>query len=127
MLRALPTLTPVLSPQHRAVMYMIYGLLAVLASMGLLYLMIILSHCLLLYSVALAKQRWLCYVAGLCCLASFKVEPFGSWQVGPVCVSAPFPAHWCPSPWGHPPGGLLGQPQALLTISPGCIRALTAF
>ncbi|XP_041264497.1 protein-cysteine N-palmitoyltransferase HHAT-like protein [Onychostruthus taczanowskii] len=69
-------------PQHRAVMYMIYGLLAVLGSMGLVYLMIILSHCLLLYSVALAKQKWLCYVAGLCCLASFKVEPFGSWQSG---------------------------------------------
>uniref|UniRef100_A0A8D2PV43 Hedgehog acyltransferase like n=1 Tax=Zosterops lateralis melanops TaxID=1220523 RepID=A0A8D2PV43_ZOSLA len=69
-------------PQHRAVMYMIYGALAVLASMGLVYLMIILSHCLLLYSVALAKQKWLCYVAGLCCLASFKVEPFGSWQSG---------------------------------------------
>ncbi|RLW11352.1 hypothetical protein DV515_00001270 [Chloebia gouldiae] len=69
-------------PQHRAVMYMIYGVLAVLGSMGLVYLMIILSHCLLLYSVALAKQKWLCYVAGLCCLASFKVEPFGSWQSG---------------------------------------------
>ncbi|XP_023802342.1 protein-cysteine N-palmitoyltransferase HHAT-like protein, partial [Cyanistes caeruleus] len=68
-------------PQHRAVMYMIYGVLAVLGSMGLVYLMIILSHCLVLYSVALAKQKWLCYVAGLCCLASFKVEPFGSWQV----------------------------------------------
>lgn len=68
-------------------MYMIYGALAVLASMGLVYLMIILSHCLLLYSVALAKQKWLCYVAGLCCLASFKVEPFGSWQVGAVLAS----------------------------------------
>lgn len=80
-------------------MYMIYGVLAVLASMGLLYLMIILSHCLLLYSVALAKHKWLCYVAGLCCLASFKVEPFGSWQVGAVlAVSALFPAHCCPSP-----------------------------
>uniref|UniRef100_A0A8C5X648 Hedgehog acyltransferase like n=1 Tax=Malurus cyaneus samueli TaxID=2593467 RepID=A0A8C5X648_9PASS len=67
---------------HRAVMYMIYGVLAVLGSMGLVYLMIILSHCLLLYSVALAKQKWLCYLAGLCCLASFKVEPFGSWQSG---------------------------------------------
>ncbi|XP_014729146.1 PREDICTED: protein-cysteine N-palmitoyltransferase HHAT-like protein [Sturnus vulgaris] len=74
-------------PQHRAVMYMIYGVLAVLASMGLVYLMIILSHCLLLYSVALAKQKWLCYVAGLCCLASFKVEPFGSWQSGFVTGS----------------------------------------
>ncbi|XP_064906385.1 protein-cysteine N-palmitoyltransferase HHAT-like protein isoform X6 [Columba livia] len=68
-------------PQHRAVMYMVYGVLAVLGSMGLVYLMIILSHCLVLYSVALAKQKWLCYVAGLCCLATFKVEPFSSWQV----------------------------------------------
>ncbi|XP_054672487.1 protein-cysteine N-palmitoyltransferase HHAT-like protein isoform X2 [Grus americana] len=68
-------------PQHRAVVYMLYGILAVLGSMGLVYLMIILSHCLVLYSVALAKQKWLCYVAGLCCLASFKVEPFSSWQV----------------------------------------------
>lgn len=105
-------------------MYMIYGALAVLASMGLVYLMIILSHCLLLYSVALAKQKWLCYVAGLCCLASFKVEPFGSWQVGAVLAS--FPPRWCPSPWGYPQEGLLGQLQAP-AISPGCIRALTAF
>ncbi|KAM9233045.1 protein-cysteine N-palmitoyltransferase HHAT-like protein [Leptosomus discolor] len=69
-------------PQHRAVVYMLYGVSAVLGSMGLVYLMIILSHCLVLYSVALAKQKWLCYVAGLCCLASFKVEPFSSWQSG---------------------------------------------
>ncbi|XP_042744009.1 protein-cysteine N-palmitoyltransferase HHAT-like protein isoform X2 [Lagopus leucura] len=69
-------------PQHRAVVYMLYGMLAVLGSMGLTYLMIILSHCLILYSVALAKQKWLCYVAGLCCLASIKLEPFSSWQSG---------------------------------------------
>ncbi|POI22212.1 hypothetical protein CIB84_014041 [Bambusicola thoracicus] len=69
-------------PQHRAVVYMLYGMLAVLGSMGLAYLMIILSHCLILYSVALAKQKWLCYVAGLCCLASIKLEPFSSWQSG---------------------------------------------
>ncbi|XP_066847483.1 protein-cysteine N-palmitoyltransferase HHAT-like protein isoform X2 [Anser cygnoides] len=69
-------------PQHRAVVYMLYGVLAVLGSMGLVYLMIVLSHCLVLYSVALAKQKWLCYVAGLCCLASFKLEPFSSWQSG---------------------------------------------
>uniref|UniRef100_A0A8V5G1E7 Uncharacterized protein n=1 Tax=Melopsittacus undulatus TaxID=13146 RepID=A0A8V5G1E7_MELUD len=67
---------------HRAVVYMLYGFLAVLSSMGPVYLMIILSHCLVLYSVALAKQKWLCYVAGLCCLASFKMEPFSSWQSG---------------------------------------------
>ncbi|XP_052551048.1 protein-cysteine N-palmitoyltransferase HHAT-like protein isoform X2 [Tympanuchus pallidicinctus] len=27
-------------------------------------------------------QKWLCYVAGLCCLASIKLEPFSSWQSG---------------------------------------------
>lgn len=106
-------------------MYMIYGALAVLASMGLVYLMIILSHCLLLYSVALAKQKWLCYVAGLCCLASFKVEPFGSWQVSDVlalCLS-------CFQPTGvHllgviPKEGSWGSPRSW----PGCVRALTAF
>uniref|UniRef100_A0A493TH60 Hedgehog acyltransferase like n=1 Tax=Anas platyrhynchos platyrhynchos TaxID=8840 RepID=A0A493TH60_ANAPP len=69
-------------PWHRAVVYMLYGVLAVLGSMGLVYLMIVLSHCLVLYSVALAKQKWLCFVAGLCCLASFKLEPFSSWQSG---------------------------------------------
>uniref|UniRef100_A0A8B9QY13 Hedgehog acyltransferase like n=1 Tax=Anas platyrhynchos TaxID=8839 RepID=A0A8B9QY13_ANAPL len=71
-----------LCSQHRAVVYMLYGVLAVLGSMGLVYLMIVLSHCLVLYSVALAKQKWLCFVAGLCCLASFKLEPFSSWQSG---------------------------------------------
>ena len=95
---------------------MLYGVLAVLGSMGLVYLMIILSHCLVLYSIALAKQKWLCYVAGLCCLASFKVEPFSSWQVGAVSghLSASFPAHLCPSPWVYLQGGLLGHPQTLL-------------
>lgn len=87
---------------------MLYGVLAVLGSMGLVYLMIILSHCLVLYSVALAKQKWLCYVAGLCCLASFKVEPFSSWQVGAVSDHpfASFPSHFCPSPWVYLQGGL---------------------
>ncbi|XP_048366344.1 protein-cysteine N-palmitoyltransferase HHAT-like protein [Sphaerodactylus townsendi] len=68
--------------QHRSVVYLVYGLLAVFGTMGGTYLMIILSHCLVLYSVALAKQKWLCFVAGLCSLASFKVEPFSSWQNG---------------------------------------------
>uniref|UniRef100_A0A8C6Z9C5 Hedgehog acyltransferase like n=1 Tax=Nothoprocta perdicaria TaxID=30464 RepID=A0A8C6Z9C5_NOTPE len=67
---------------HRAVVYMLYGLLSVLGSMGLSYLMIILSHCIVLYSVSLVKHKWLCYVAGLCSLASFKLEPFSSWQSG---------------------------------------------
>lgn len=109
-------------------MYMLYGVLAVLGSMGLVYLMIILSHCLVLYSVALAKQKWLCYVAGLCCLASFKVEPFSSWQVGAVSnhLSASFPARLCLSPWVYPQGGLLGNPQTL-GASPGYARAPTGF
>nr|XP_056713188.1 protein-cysteine N-palmitoyltransferase HHAT-like protein [Euleptes europaea] len=70
------------APQHRSVVYMAYGVLAVLGTMGGTYLMIVLSHCLVLYTVALAKQKWLCFVAGLCSLASFKVEPFSTWQNG---------------------------------------------
>ncbi|XP_039222710.1 protein-cysteine N-palmitoyltransferase HHAT-like protein [Crotalus tigris] len=68
--------------QHRSVVYMIYGLLIVLGIMGSSYLMVILSHCLVLYTVGLAKQKWLCFLAGLCSLASFKIEPFSSWQNG---------------------------------------------
>uniref|UniRef100_A0A7M4E250 Hedgehog acyltransferase like n=1 Tax=Crocodylus porosus TaxID=8502 RepID=A0A7M4E250_CROPO len=69
-------------PQHRSVVYMLYGMLAVLGTMGTSYLMIILTHCLVLYSVSLAKQKWLCFAAGLCSLASFKLEPFSMWQNG---------------------------------------------
>ncbi|XP_019363472.1 PREDICTED: protein-cysteine N-palmitoyltransferase HHAT-like protein [Gavialis gangeticus] len=69
-------------PQHRSVVYMLYGMLAVLGTMGTSYLMIILTHCLVLYSVSLAKQKWLCLAAGLCSLASFKLEPFSTWQNG---------------------------------------------
>lgn len=101
--------------QHRAVVYMLYGMLAVLGSMGLTYLMIILSHCLILYSVALAKQKWLCYVAGLCCLASIKLEPFSSWQVGAI-PSLPSASH--PSPWVY----FLGCPQTP-TPFPGPVAA----
>lgn len=106
---------------------MVYGVLAVLGSMGLVYLMIILSHCLVLYSVALAKQKWLCYVAGLCCLATFKVEPFSSWQVGAVSDHSPvsFPARLCPSPWVYLQGGLPGHPKTMGTS--GHVGALTGF
>lgn len=106
-------------------MYMLYGVSAVLGSMGLVYLMIILSHCLVLYSVALAKQKWLCYVAGLCCLASFKVEPFSSWQVGAVSghLSASLLACLCLSPQVYLQEGLLGYPQTLGTS--GYVRAPT--
>ncbi|KAF7245723.1 Protein-cysteine N-palmitoyltransferase HHAT-like protein [Varanus komodoensis] len=69
-------------PRHRSEVYMVYGILAVLGTMGGSYVMIILSHCLLLYTVALARQKWLCLVAGLCSLASFKLEPFSTWQNG---------------------------------------------
>ncbi|XP_034615720.1 protein-cysteine N-palmitoyltransferase HHAT-like protein isoform X1 [Trachemys scripta elegans] len=70
------------APQHRSVVYMLYGMLAVLGTMGRAYLMIVLSHCVVLYTVALAKQRWLCFAAGLCSLASFRLEPFSVWQNG---------------------------------------------
>ncbi|XP_062813812.1 protein-cysteine N-palmitoyltransferase HHAT-like protein isoform X2 [Anolis carolinensis] len=67
-------------PQHRSVVYMVYGMLTVLGTMGTTYLTIILAHCLVLYTIAITKQKWLCFVAGLCSLASFKVEPFSTWQ-----------------------------------------------
>lgn len=60
---------------------MVYGLLAVWTSMGWTYITLILSHCILLYSISLVKIRWLCFVTGLCTLATFKCEPFVSWQV----------------------------------------------
>lgn len=62
-------------------MYLAYGLLAVWTSMGWTYVTLILSHCILLYSISLVKMRWLCLLTGLCTLATFKCEPFVSWQV----------------------------------------------
>lgn len=62
-------------------MYLVYGLLAVWTSMGWTYVTLILSHCILLYSISLVKIRWLCFATGLCTLATFKCEPFVSWQV----------------------------------------------
>lgn len=67
-------------PQYRSLVFMAYGMLAVFSSMGWAYVMLILSHCLLLYSISLVKLRWLCFVAGLTTLATFKMEPFISWQ-----------------------------------------------
>ncbi|KAG8443481.1 hypothetical protein GDO86_012032, partial [Hymenochirus boettgeri] len=67
---------------YRSYVHMLYGILAVLAIMGTNYLMVILSHCLLLYTISLVKSKWLCMIAGLCSLASFKMEPFNSWQSG---------------------------------------------
>ncbi|XP_006795191.1 hedgehog acyltransferase like, b [Neolamprologus brichardi] len=71
-----------LAPQYRSLVYMVYGLLAVWTSMGWTYVTLILSHCILLYSISLVKIRWLCFVTGLCTLATFKCEPFISWQAG---------------------------------------------
>ncbi|XP_075684898.1 protein-cysteine N-palmitoyltransferase HHAT-like protein [Rhinoderma darwinii] len=73
-----------LVPQHRSWVYMLYGMLTVLTIMGSNYLMLILSHCVILYTVSLVKQKWLCFAAGLCSLATFKMEPFSSWQNGVV-------------------------------------------
>ncbi|KAK1885249.1 Protein-cysteine N-palmitoyltransferase HHAT-like protein [Dissostichus eleginoides] len=71
-----------LAPKHRSLVYMVYGMLAVWTSLGWTYVTLILSHCILLYSVSLVKIRWLCFVTGLCTLATFKCEPFVSWQAG---------------------------------------------
>lgn len=68
--------------QYRSLVYLAYGLLAVWTTMGWTYVTLILSHCILLYSISLVKMRWLCFVTGLCTLATFKCEPFVSWQVG---------------------------------------------
>ncbi|XP_043921980.1 protein-cysteine N-palmitoyltransferase HHAT-like protein [Protopterus annectens] len=72
------------APQHRSIVYMGYGMLAVLSIMGVSYITLILAHCVLLYTVSLVKEKWLCFAAGLGCLATFKVEPFSSWQNGLV-------------------------------------------
>ncbi|XP_052373550.1 hedgehog acyltransferase like, b [Oncorhynchus keta] len=71
-----------LAPQHRSLMYLCYGTLAVLVTMGWTYTTLILSHCVLLYSISLVKLRWLCFLAGLTTLSTFKMEPFISWQAG---------------------------------------------
>ncbi|OCT75417.1 protein-cysteine N-palmitoyltransferase HHAT-like protein [Xenopus laevis] len=69
-------------PQYRSYVYMLYGILTVLAIMGTNYLMLILSHCFLLYTISLIKSKWLCFLAGLCSLVTFKMEPFNTWQSG---------------------------------------------
>lgn len=68
-------------PQHRSLIYGVYGVVAVLVSMGWAYITLILSHCIILYSVALVKRKWICFVAGLISLATIKIEPFNTWQV----------------------------------------------
>ncbi|KAI1902202.1 hypothetical protein AGOR_G00042290 [Albula goreensis] len=68
--------------KRRSFIYMVYGLSAVFVSMGWTYVTLVLSHCIVIYSVALAKRKWLCFVAGLLSLATFKMEPMVSWQSG---------------------------------------------
>lgn len=75
-------LCTLLAPQYRSLVFLVYGVLAVWTSMGWTYVTLMLSHCILLYSISLVKIRWLCFLTGLCTLASFKCEPFVSWQAG---------------------------------------------
>ncbi|KAL2097386.1 hypothetical protein ACEWY4_006593 [Coilia grayii] len=75
------------SPKHRGMVYMVYGLTAILITMGWSFISLILAHCVMLYTVALIKRKSLCIVAGLCSLATFKLEPYGSWQAGFVTGS----------------------------------------
>lgn len=75
-------LCTMLAPQYRSLVFLVYGVLAVWTSMGWTYVTLMLSHCILLYSISLVKIRWLCFLTGLCTLASFKCEPFVSWQAG---------------------------------------------
>uniref|UniRef100_A0A3P8WJJ0 Hedgehog acyltransferase like, b n=1 Tax=Cynoglossus semilaevis TaxID=244447 RepID=A0A3P8WJJ0_CYNSE len=70
-----------LAPQYRSLVYMVYGLLAVWTSMGWTYVTLMLSHCILLYSISLVKIRWLCFATGLFTLATFKCQPFVAWQL----------------------------------------------
>uniref|UniRef100_A0AAY4A315 Protein-cysteine N-palmitoyltransferase HHAT-like protein n=1 Tax=Denticeps clupeoides TaxID=299321 RepID=A0AAY4A315_9TELE len=75
------------SPKHRGLIYMMYGSLAVLLTMGWAFMSMVLAHCFILYSVALIKRKWICFVAGLTSLATFKMEPLVSWQAGFVTGS----------------------------------------
>lgn len=45
---------------------------------------LVLSHCVILYSVATVKSKLMCFAAGLATLASIKLEPYNSWQVRKV-------------------------------------------
>ncbi|KAJ8011461.1 hypothetical protein DPEC_G00058450 [Dallia pectoralis] len=76
-----------ISPRRRSLIYGLYGGLAVLVSMGWAFLALVLSHCFILYQVALIKRKWFVFVAGLASLATFKMEPFNTWQEGFVTGS----------------------------------------
>uniref|UniRef100_A0A665X9Z7 Protein-cysteine N-palmitoyltransferase HHAT-like protein n=1 Tax=Echeneis naucrates TaxID=173247 RepID=A0A665X9Z7_ECHNA len=69
-----------IAPKHRSLIFGVYGGLAVLVTMGWTFMALILSHCIILYSVALVKWKSLCFAAGLATLASIKLEPYNSWQ-----------------------------------------------
>lgn len=68
-------------PQLRSWMYAVYGVLAVVGTMGPWYLLLLLGHCVGLYVASLLGQPWLCLALGLASLASFKMDPLISWQV----------------------------------------------
>lgn len=70
-----------LYPQHRSFIFGLYGGLAVLVTMGWTFMALVLSHCIILYSVATVKSKMMCFAAGLATLASIKLEPYNSWQV----------------------------------------------
>ncbi|XP_014870188.1 hedgehog acyltransferase like, a isoform X3 [Poecilia latipinna] len=69
-----------LAPKHRPLVFAAYGGLAVLVTMGWTFMALVVSHCIILYSVALVKKKWMCFAAGLSTLASIKLEPYNSWQ-----------------------------------------------
>nr|XP_057924746.1 hedgehog acyltransferase like, a isoform X2 [Doryrhamphus excisus] len=66
--------------KHRSFVFAVYGTLAVLVTMGWTFIALVLSHCIILYSVAMIKRKWMCFAAGLATLASIKLEPYNSWQ-----------------------------------------------
>ncbi|KAM6918827.1 protein-cysteine N-palmitoyltransferase HHAT-like protein isoform 1-T1 [Xenentodon cancila] len=66
--------------KHRSLIFAMYGGLVVLVTMGWTFMALVLSHCIILYSVALVKKKWMCFAAGLTTLASIKLEPYNSWQ-----------------------------------------------
>ncbi|EGW04098.1 Protein-cysteine N-palmitoyltransferase HHAT-like protein [Cricetulus griseus] len=73
-------LCTMVAPQLRSWMYAVYGVLAVVGTMGPWYLLLLLGHCVSLYVASLLGQPWLCLALGLASLASFKMDPLISWQ-----------------------------------------------
>ncbi|XP_056914000.1 hedgehog acyltransferase like, a isoform X1 [Takifugu flavidus] len=73
--------------EHRSFIFGLYGGLAVLVTMGWTFMALVLSHCIILYSVATVKSKLMCFAAGLATLASIKMEPYNSWQESMVTGS----------------------------------------